>query len=144
MKNLLLAIALLIFTHGFAQKEKMKDLPPAEKTQKYIKKWTKELSLNTEQQTKAQPIILEMFTKMAQLRADSTMEKRTKVMSMKQVRNTATTQFKALLTPDQSALYDKRMQEMKQKAKSQNGKGKGGDNGMRKAAEDELENDDIF
>ncbi len=150
MKNIFLAIVLFSSLVSFAQsKDKMKDMSPATKSNKFIRHWTKELNLSAGQQSQAKPIIMTMFTKMGDLRADTMMERRAKARSMMNVRKNGIDSFKTILTPDQSALFDKRMQEMREqqqarKGNKKNGKGKPGDKGMKKAAEEEIENEDIF
>jgi hypothetical protein len=84
---------------------------------------------------------------MGELRADSSMDRRTKAKLLMDTRKTGIDGFKALLSADQQALYEKKMQEMKdkQKAKGKNKPaGKGQKNGVKQAAEDEINNEDVF
>lgn len=146
MRNLLVAVALLFCITSFSQKAKRDNLSPSEKTQKFLMRWGRELNLTSEQQTKAEPGILGMYTKFEQLRADSSMEKKSRNRAMSSARKNGIDAFKAILSPEQVVLYDKKMQEMKEAGKSQKGSGdpKGGKPGVKKAAEEELENENIF
>ena len=153
MRNLILLSALFLTSILFAQRPNTKDHSPAEKTQKFLKHWGKELNLTEDQKTRSNPGILNMFTTMASLRADSTMERKAKGRAMMNARKTGLEGFRSILTADQALIYDKKVQEMKDKQKSKkknNGQGKGkgngqgGNKGMKKAAEEEIENEDIF
>jgi hypothetical protein len=149
MKNLFLAIAFLSVTSVFAQRGKMANLSPSDKTQKFINHWGKELNLSADQQTKAQPGVMDMFTKIGQLRADTGMDQKSKRMAIMNARKSGLDGFKALLTADQAALYDKKMQEMKDKQKArqnnnQQAKQRGPNKAVQKAAQEEIDNDDIF
>ena len=149
MRNIFLAFVFLSLTSAFAQNGKMMNLSPADKTRKFINHWAKELTLSVDQQTKAQPIIMDMFTKAGQLRADSSMEKRARRMAMMNARKSGLDGFRALLTADQAALYDQKVQEMKdkQKARKNNtprGKPKAQNQGVKKAAQEEIDNEDLF
>ena len=146
MRNLLVAIAVLLTAASFGQKGKMNNLTPPEKTQKFINRWTKELTLTPEQQTKANPIVLNMFTKMEELRMDTTMGIKERNNAFRNARKTGMEGFKAILTADQAAQFDKKMQEMKDKKKEgkPGSNKKDGNNDVKKEARNELENDDVF
>ena len=141
MKLLFSALIVLFSISAWSQKT---PATAEEKTNRYLMRWTKELSLTDEQQAKARPVILKMFTGIEQLRNDTTIKN--KKMQIKKLRDEAVTGFKAVLSADQVALFDKRMQEMKDKKKAKSDGRKDGKEkkGMKKAAEETIENDDVF
>lgn len=146
MRNLFLAITLLVFSASFAQKGKMKEFSPSEKTQKFIKRWTKELTLTEAQQNKANPIVLDMFTKIAKYRNDTNMTVSSRNLAIKGMRKIGLDNFRGILTPEQAVLFDKKMEELAAKgrmAKSKEAE-KREKKGLKEAAEDELDNENIF
>jgi hypothetical protein len=141
MRTFLFSLILLFSISVFAQKQ---PLNPEAKTDRFMKRWTKELNLNADQQAKARPVILQMFTKIENIKNDTTIQnKRAQLMKLKK---DAITSFKAVLTSDQAALFDQKMQEMKKNAKEKSAQRKASKDkkGMKKSARDEIDNDDVF
>jgi Spy/CpxP family protein refolding chaperone len=150
MRILLFVLGFIIASETMAQKGTA-NLSPSEKTDKFIKHWTKELNLTAEQQTRATPIITKMYTRMGQLRLDTAMDMNAKKAAMMETRKIGVNGFKTVLTPEQSALYDKKMQQLmgkrkgvEKKAMKNKGKSKEEKDKTKKAIEEELENEDLF
>ncbi len=146
MRILFLAITILFFGTSFAQKGKANQLSPADKTQKFLKRWGKELALSVEQKTSVEPLILDMYTKMAAIRLDTSMQNKSKKLAMMGARKISLDGFKGFLTPEQVILYDKKVQEMAANQRVQRSKEneKNEKKGIKKEAEEEIENADIF
>lgn len=148
MRSIFFVLTVFISISGIAQKNQPRNASPEEKTRKFFQLWTKELTLSSDQQAKAQPAILNMFTKIGTLRSDTTMDRKVKAKAIQTARKEGNDAFKALLTADQVVLYDKKIQELKEKQRSKQGgkqpKSTGKNKGVKQAAEEELENDELF
>jgi len=142
MRNIFFAFLIGIIINAHAQRGRMKS-SPEEKTGKFIQHWTTELKLSVDQQAKAKPVVLEMFTKIDNLKIDTTLNKPSRGNAMKEARRSGIEKFKALLTSDQAAIFTQKMKEMNHR--QEKGKPGGKENkGSKKAAKEEVDNDDIF
>ena len=149
MKNFLFSLLLLTSSIAWAQNNRMKIATPEEKTYRFLNLWTRELALTQDQQSKTKPGINKMFADLNLLRADTIMDKTTRKKCIQNTRKNGMDTFKATLTPDQVVLYNKKVQELKAKnnshatqvAKKQK---QGQNTGIKQAAKEELDSDDLF
>jgi periplasmic protein CpxP/Spy len=80
-----------------------------------VKRMTKQLSLNDDQQQKLKPILEDQRQQMQQLRNDSSLSQDEKFSKMRDVHEKASTQIKALLNQDQQKKFDEIQQKRRER-----------------------------
>ena len=146
MNRIAFFMVLLISCSAFAQNPK--DASPAEKADRLMAKWTKDLNLTVEQQTKLRPALENMFVKIARVKADTALLKKDRAMAVQTAKKQCADAFRSVLTPEQTIVFEQRLEQMKAKrqnaANPNKGKGQGQGNKTRKDAEEVIDNDDLF
>ncbi|MGA3170523.1 MAG: hypothetical protein ABSE62_05870 [Chthoniobacteraceae bacterium] len=77
-----------------------------------LERLTTALTLTTDEQTQIKPILDTLHTTMTNMRADTTLSQDDRMSQMKTARDTAVTQIKAILTPDQQTQFDALLKQM--------------------------------
>ena len=83
-----------------------------------VKRMTKQLSLNDDQQQKLKPILEDQRKQMQQLRNDSSLSQDEKFSKMRDLHEKASSEIKALLTQDQQKKFDEIQQKRRERWES--------------------------
>lgn len=143
-----IALFCILFLSVTAFAQNPNEATPAQRADRLMARWTKELNLTPDQQNKLRPTVENMFVKIARVKADTAMAKKDRAMAVQTARKQCTDAFRAVLTPEQTVIMEQRIEQMK--AKRQNapgqgkGKGQGQGNKAKKDAEEVIDNDDLF
>jgi Spy/CpxP family protein refolding chaperone len=86
-----------------------------------VKRMTKQLSLNDDQQQKLKPILEDQRQQMQQLRNDSSLSQDEKFSKMRDMHEKASSQIKALLNEDQQKKFDEIQQKRRERWESRQG-----------------------
>jgi periplasmic protein CpxP/Spy len=86
-----------------------------------VKRMTKQLSLNDDQQQKIKPILEDQRQQMQQLRNDSSLSQDEKFSKMRDVHEKASSEIKALLNQDQQKKFDEIQQKRRERWESRQG-----------------------
>src|SRR6266550_3127549 len=92
-------------------------------SQKHLQKLTKELNLSADQQAKVKSILDDQQQQFSTIRQDSSRSKADKKAKMAQVHDSAASQVRAILNPDQQTKFDAMMAEHKDKMSKKGHKG---------------------
>jgi periplasmic protein CpxP/Spy len=86
-----------------------------------VKRMTKQLSLNDDQQQKLKPILEDQRQQMQQLRNDSSISQDEKFSKMRDMHEKASSQIKGLLNEDQQKKFDEIQQKRRERWESRQG-----------------------
>ena len=92
-------------------------------SQKHLQKLTKELNLSADQQAKVKSILDDQQQQFATIHQDSSLSKADKKAKMAQVHDSAASQVRAILNPDQQTKFDAMMAKHKDKMSKKGHKG---------------------
>jgi protein CpxP len=92
-------------------------------SQKHLQKLTKELNLSADQQAKVKSILDDQQQQFSTIRQDSSLSKADKKAKMAQVHDSAASQVRAILNPDQQTKFDAMMAKHKDKMSKKGHKG---------------------
>jgi periplasmic protein CpxP/Spy len=92
-------------------------------SQKHLQKLTKELNLSADQQAKVKSILDDQQQQFATIHQDSSLSKADKKAKMAQVHDSAASQVRAILNPDQQPKFDAMMAKHKDKMSKKGHKG---------------------